>query len=204
MAVIYCAICACPCHLPRVDRPPPAFMYGTDLGDTVDAEAESSNTVNPFDWMSQWHHLQVGVGIVTNPTSLPDLNGKKASSETEIRTHSMPSARATPIHHYCLQAVIQTIQSRTFRAGYSQEENVLISFSLPRVIGFGLWDDSSFHKRMGPLTTPGYWCGTASQRDRFIDGIEGSHLLPVGLPTDSAALKELMRTDRWIWFLPFT
>jgi hypothetical protein len=84
--------------------------------------------------------------------------------------------RCIPVHAYCLETVLKVIRRSLYNDGYSHEESVMLGWSLPKWTGHGPWTSESTDS--GDLPA-GYWRGCEDQRNRWVKGIEGSHLLTV-------------------------
>ena len=181
LAPLYCAMCAAPCYLPRRNLPPPNGdpPSRNEQLEAIGPIAGADTTSTPdSDWLHEWHVLRVGSGLIPIPDLFP-------TSET---TSSPPNTqRMIPLHHYCLAVVLKTIRRSMYNTGYSHEESCLLGWSLPKWTGYGPWVNESSRGGFAFLRSGeagggggvGYWRGCTDQRNRWEEGREGSHLLPV-------------------------
>jgi len=70
-----------------------------------------------------------------------------------------------------------------FNNGFGHEEAVTVSWSIPKWTGYGPWVDDCLAKGFiadDGRGAYGFYRGCKDQRNRWRDGVEGSHLLEVG------------------------
>jgi hypothetical protein len=191
---VYCAICAAPCHIPRTDIPHPSpntSLLGTDTVDHIPAEHPVAFGVG--DWLHEWHCIAVSSGLL-DPCAVTISSVPVSDSTPKALRFLDISKRMILMHDYCLKAVFRMIRRSMFNNGYSHEESMMIGWSLPKWTGWGPWvpgagrDD--FLRAVG--TRVGLWRGTASQRARWQNGQEGSHLFDV-----SNYFWHLLQSDRF-------
>lgn len=139
-------------------------------------------------WLHEWEVLQVSSGLVSHPV----INSIRPTSSSpnliDQAIENTSRRRCISLHSYCLDAILHIIlktQSSSF-TGTSHEGSMMLGWSLPKWTGYGPWMNPA--DRGGPEFLAdmekrgigiGYWAGCGSQRGRWKEGVEGSHLLAV-------------------------
>ena len=189
---LYCALCAAPCFLPR-DALPHSY----------EDQSYQHTEINPLDssfprailraslpsqgWLHEWRVLRVSSGVVSGVVSHPSI--------LTIATALPPDIyRSIPVHAYCHNAVLRTIRKSIYSSEYDFREGMMIAWSLPKWTGYGPWvGEANRFKSRGDVYNAGiYWAGCWDQRQRWRDGEEGSHLLPV---SRSCSIGRKKKTD---------
>ena len=153
---------------------------------------------DPATWESRWFGLQVSEGLVnasrevhpqSEPTSpLQFLSPPSTPTSAAADTYGRNNKRTVVIHQYCLDCVLSTVQRSMYNDGFSHEENLVLAWSIPKWTGHGDWSTPvELQSTAAPIGTrfqtgrvrSAYWLGTESQRTRWDQKMEGSHLLPV-------------------------
>ena len=168
---------------PYLLQKPGGLLLNTD---TVDSPLPSPRPQpDPATWEHRWFILQVSNGLLSEiPPSFPKEPSSPVSpvSPTLRQASQRPNPkRWVPIHAYCMDCVLKTLQKSMFNNGFSHSENMLLAWTMPKWMGHGPW--SPRDARLGGRVAGGAvsWCGTASQRARWENesGMERNHLLLV-------------------------